>query len=98
MKTFVIRLNIKKFSYEIMDLRCDSKTVSEVISFIKNSNIGILNIIRTRYDEMKKAGTEIIKKFRSSENANEHKNVRTERNGACPCGSGKKYKKCCGRI
>ncbi|MDY0406446.1 SEC-C metal-binding domain-containing protein [Virgibacillus sp. 179-BFC.A HS] len=33
----------------------------------------------------------------SQSNSNETKNVKVGRNDPCPCGSGKKYKKCCGR-
>ena len=37
---------------------------------------------------------EITKKFHLSKQAVSHK---IDRNAPCPCGSGKKYKKCCGK-
>lgn len=37
---------------------------------------------------------EITREFKISKQA---KSDRIERNGPCPCGSGKKYKKCCGK-
>ena len=41
--------------------------------------------LKTLYREQKKSGTVV-------------KGPKTGRNDPCPCGSGKKYKQCCGRI
>ena len=61
------------------------------------------DILKYRYKEMKKIGQTLI--------ANEHIPRMTSmylprtggkkkigRNDPCPCGSGKKYKKCCGKL
>lgn len=49
-----------------------------------------------QWDEIltKEKRAEITKEFKSSKQA---KTEKIERNGPCPCGSGKKYKKCCGK-
>ena len=47
---------------------------------------------------LRKVGVDIdkiIKKMRG--NVEPKKSTRIKRNAKCPCGSGKKYKKCCGR-
>ncbi|MDC3104580.1 SEC-C metal-binding domain-containing protein, partial [Candidatus Pelagibacter bacterium] len=58
------------------------KIKSDVIKFLINLNIVISN------EEQKKKGEEPILT----------NNKKTGRNEKCPCGSGKKYKHCCGSL
>ena len=46
------------------------------------------------FNMLKERRTEIVKEFKRSKTV--HKEKQPGRNDPCPCGSGKKYKKCCG--
>ncbi|MBL4694380.1 SEC-C domain-containing protein, partial [Candidatus Gracilibacteria bacterium] len=43
------------------------------------------------------SGNPIVMKASSASSNDSHANEKVGRNDACPCGSGKKYKKCCGK-
>ncbi|MFQ5481380.1 MAG: YecA family protein [Nitrospinaceae bacterium] len=58
----------------------------EFTRFIPN----LFEVLKTRYKEAKKIGEELLD---SLPDLGAHKVMRNE---MCPCGSGKKYKKCCG--
>lgn len=49
--------------------------------------------LKKRYKEAKKIGDELLKNSPKIEMTSSHK---VQRNETCPCGSGKKFKKCCG--
>lgn len=83
----------------------------ELISSIKNEIIKILFSIQLRDEEQMKKEQEVLEKLRQemessveglSLNPNETTTVaasdkKIARNEPCPCGSGKKYKQCCGQ-
>jgi uncharacterized protein YecA (UPF0149 family) len=61
---------------------------------------GVIKILKKRYAEMKKVGQRLIAE--AGEIVPEHftavdRKKKIGRNDPCPCGSGKKYKKCCGK-
>lgn len=77
-------------------------------SFLKHSNDKSLKCLKMRYRRMKKVSIDLglytARSDHSDHVSTESSNVRTivtkekiGRNTPCPCGSGKKYKKCCGR-
>lgn len=55
----------------------------------------LLHTVNYRYDEMKTVGRELIISDLSRTERLGRKKKKIGRNDPCPCGSGKKYKKCC---
>jgi hypothetical protein len=94
---FAVRMNINNFKYDVEFNKCETNRVSEVVKFLHDSKPEVFGILKRRYNEVKSASKEIIKKFSSNEKKEEPPNIKVGRNDPCPCGSGKKYKKCCGR-
>lgn len=90
-------MNINNFKYDVEFNKCGTNRISEVIKFLHDSKPEVFGILKRRYNEVKSASKEIIKKFSSNEKKEELPNIKVGRNDLCPCGSGKKYKKCCGR-
>jgi SEC-C motif domain protein len=92
---FAINYHFRTRKIEVLNQRCSKKTMDELTeTFLEKS--GMPALLKRRYDEMKRKGQQIIAAKhqmtiakRSSENV-------IGRNDPCPCGSGKKYKKCCG--
>ena len=75
---------------------------NELSSIVKRSNRTFLKLLpRTKQKPAKKtskktpAGKKVTKKKKSSKKVSAE--IKVGRNEPCPCGSGKKYKKCCGR-
>jgi hypothetical protein len=66
----------------------NSELLMEFVGFIPNLN----DILKKRYKEAKQIGEELLKTSPKLE-VTPHK---VPRNEMCPCGSGKKFKKCCG--
>lgn len=66
----------------------NSELLMEFVGFIPNLN----DILKKRYKEAKQIGEELLKSSPKIE-VSPHK---VQRNEMCPCGSGKKFKKCCG--
>jgi hypothetical protein len=66
----------------------NSELLMEFIQFIPNLN----DTLKQRYKEAKQIGEELLKSSPKLE-VTPHK---VQRNEECPCGSGKKFKKCCG--
>ena len=56
--------------------------------------IKILSKIKINKPEI----SEIIMKDNNSSNKSNQTNNNISRNALCPCGSGKKYKRCCGKL
>jgi len=65
-----------------------SDMVFEFNQFLPN----LLDILKTRYKEGKKIGERLLELSPSPDS----KGHKVSRNEMCPCGSGKKFKKCCG--
>ncbi len=79
----------------------------ELIAFIKLEIVKILFTVRLRDEEAEKAEIEALRHKMEENNKELHTNKedveenlsgvkKVARNEACPCGSGKKYKQCCG--
>lgn len=75
---------------------------NELSSIVKRNNRTFLKLLpRTKQKTAKKtskktpAGKKVTKKKKSSKKVSAE--IKVGRNEPCPCGSGKKYKKCCGR-
>ena len=94
---FAVRMNINNFKYDVEFNKCGTNRISEIIKFLHDSKPEVFSILKRRYNEVKSASKEIIKKFGSNEKKEELPNIKVGRNDLCTCRSGKKYKKCCGR-
>ena len=83
---------------------------SELINEIKFNTIKTLQIIQFRMDDPEEEAKKLAKKleieqkqneanlkFNHSDNSEEVMEKKIARNDPCPCGSGKKYKQCCGK-
>ena len=94
---FAVRMNLNNFKYDVEFNENEQNQISEIIKSLHNSQPEVFGILKRRYKEVKSASKAIIKKFSLKEKKEEQPNIQVGRNDLCPCGSGKKYKKCCGR-
>ncbi len=93
---FAVRMNIKSFKYDVEYNKCGASKISDVIRYLHNNRPEVFAILKSRYTEMKNASREVIKRFGQELKKEEQSIGKVGRNDPCPCGSGKKYKKCCG--
>ena len=93
---FAISVNLKNQKYKIDYKQCDVDKIADIMKYLQRNKPETLSILKSRYLEMKNAGKEIMKKYEIKEPREEQLKEKVGRNDACPCGSGKKYKKCCG--
>ena len=70
----------------------------------ENSLVKDINVLEPKKKEYTKEEIAMLKEIRRKQNiarmralANEPKQSKIGRNDPCPCGSGKKYKNCCGK-
>jgi len=102
---FAVRLQFKTGKYEVEEIKDDLgfKELKEVFEqFIQNLNTTNFKILKDRYKRMKKVqmiinDSENSTMKHSNMPGNENRRKKVGRNDPCPCGSGKKYKKCCGK-
>lgn len=93
---FIVRMNINNFKYDIEFNETDPIKVSEVMTFLQKTKPEVFKIIKGRHREVKDTAKKIIKQAGSKEKTEALPRISVGRNDPCPCGSGKKYKKCCG--
>jgi hypothetical protein len=89
-----VKLHLTNYTYEFLDRICPYDEALNIVSYVRKNKPEILKLLKNRYAEMKTAGKAIRKRHGP---VRETRAVRAGRNDPCPCGSGKKYKKCCGR-
>jgi len=93
---FTLRYNLKNGKYDVESMMCTDNYMNGVLKYFKKEEKQIRENLKKRYRDMKAMGKQIY---------NENKintlprisTAQVGRNDVCPCGSGKKYKKCCGR-
>lgn len=93
---FAVRLDLKRFKYDVEFDHIGAGLVSEVMVSLLASKPELLGILKRRYNEVKSTSKEVIRKYGVIEKKEALPNIKVGRNDPCPCGSGKKYKKCCG--
>lgn len=93
---FAVRMNLKDFKYVIEYNQCGTEKINEIIKYLRDKKPELFAVLRRRYQEIKVASKEVIKKFNLETMKDSQANVKIGRNDPCPCGSGKKYKRCCG--
>jgi hypothetical protein len=96
---FTLKFDLKKGKYETEFKACTDDYMGEIIKLFKSKQKTIHQVLKQRYKDMKIAGKHIYDEENIGLNANLEMpalSVKVGRNDKCPCGSGKKYKKCCG--
>ena len=90
-----IHYDYQKNTYEkIFDVP-DKFNLEKMVSLLLNSISGYPDVLRTRHEKLKKLYKKCNRHIEKQISAPQKEKI--GRNDPCPCGSGKKYKKCCGR-
>ena len=80
--------------------RYTKEEIKKIYDHWLKSDPEIMDILETRYRKMKGVGQSLVEKHPSKKSHKHTASVgqkKIGRNDPCPCGSGKKYKKCCGK-
>ena len=80
--------------------RYTKEEIKKIYDHWLKSDPQIMDILETRYRKMKWVGQSLVERHISKKPHNYTAGVgqkKIGRNDPCPCGSGKKYKKCCGK-
>lgn len=91
---FTLRYNLKNGNYEVEFKACTEERMKDVIKSFKQEEKEIQRKLKQRYKTMKSVGEKVYRENKAA-NVPESTAVKIGRNDPCPCGSGKKYKKCC---
>src|SRR5699024_5484047 len=94
---FTVLLRLKNKKYSIMNTSgISNKQAYEIVKHTLRDSVDrdeAIELFKKRYKEMKAAGATALT---GSKKTDEVVQEMPKRNAPCPCGSGKKYKKCCG--
>jgi len=93
---FAIRMPLGSWNYTIEFSNVDSGELKQVIKCFREHINNDLGLLKTRYSNMKKFGQKLNDREKESRIIQRIVGSKIGRNEPCPCGSGKKYKKCCG--
>lgn len=99
---FVVRFQIgRERKYNIEESECSQDETMAIFNSWLSNSPNINETLKERYKRVKHAGKYIVEKKELVAGDNLVKvsnssNKKIGRNDPCPCGSGKKYKKCCG--
>jgi SEC-C motif domain protein len=92
---FGVRVSFEDESYTLEDYNFSKQKATEIVEDTLKYSKDAIELCKVRYKLMKEKGTTIIV---DQANAARQPVVNKDvigRNEPCPCGSGKKYKKCC---
>ncbi len=90
-----VGINLKQFRVdEIQAIEAPEKELTQIFSKFQK-RAGVKKTLKTRQKEMKVIGKEIAKLSIKNRSQGRKSGSKLGRNDPCPCGSGKKYKKCC---
>lgn len=78
------------------DSEISAKTIRLLLEYDVGSRVGYGNIGETPEDVINQLGILPDDEFHSPQEQYRRSDPKVGRNSPCPCGSGKKYKKCCG--
>lgn len=95
---FGVRISFNDGSYKIEDYNIAKQKAAEIIEDTLKHSQQALELFKARYAGMKKKGTDIIVEQANAAKRPIVNETVIGRNDPCPCGSGKKYKKCCGKA
>lgn len=91
-----IQYQLKKNKYEVLDQNCGQAQFDRLVDHFINVQQELIPILRNRYNMMKKEGRRIIALEHETKQRVISTDYRIGRNDPCHCGSGRKFKKCCG--
>ena len=91
---FAIKLFFADLRFEIEESICRKAKAVEIASSFVNRESEYIETLKERYEKMKDVARKIKDKHKVTKNVQQA--VTVGRNDPCPCGSGKKFKKCCG--
>ncbi len=91
-KKFALTWSLKNNTYKIIDKTCSHDVIELATNYLLNDKKGLIDLYRERYYDMKEIGKKILQFKRPKP----IKSKKVKPNDPCPCGSGLKYKKCCG--
>jgi uncharacterized protein YchJ len=92
-----VRLNLEKNKYKIEHGHSRSHANSSVVDFFVTNQREAVKLLKKRYQEMKAKGKELLSPINEAASQKTQSAASVGRNDPCTCGSGQKYKKCCGR-
>ncbi len=92
----VVRYNYKKNKWETLEKIQMGINLKNLMDEVRKSYPNLANILKERHRQLRA----LYKKYRMKINIHQgdQSNGRIAKNAPCPCGSGKKYKRCCGKI
>jgi len=93
---FTLKYSFKNGKYDIESKKCTDEYMNDILKSFNKEEKQIREKLRERYKDMKIMGKQIHNENKIN-TVPQISTMRLGRNDACPCGSGKKYKKCCGR-
>ena len=94
---FGIRVSFKDQQFTLEDYNTSKQKAMDIAEGAGGGGGGVMELFKQRYEKMKKKGTEIIaESAKAARMPHVNEGPVIGRNEPCPCGSGKKYKKCCG--
>lgn len=94
---FGVRISFKDESYVLEDYNFSKQKAIEIVEDTLKYSKDAIELCKVRYKLMKDKGTQIIVDQANAARQPVVNGAVTGRNEPCPCGSGKKYKKCCGK-
>lgn len=96
---FAIRMPLGPGRYQIEhNEQLSKKEIEQILQCFKEHMNDDFRLLKKRYQKMKEFGRMRIKRRKQRETKAIVNSAKVGRNDPCPCGSGKKYKKCCGNI
>ncbi|HEY8892589.1 MAG TPA: SEC-C metal-binding domain-containing protein [Clostridium sp.] len=93
---FTLRYSLMSGKYDVESMVCDDNYMNDILKSFKKEEKQIRENLKKRYRDMKIIGKQIYNENKMN-TVPRISRLQVGRNDVCPCGSGKKYKKCCGR-
>ena len=96
---FSIRYATKKNRFEIIENLTSKQELDELVAAFESAKPEARKIVAQHYNAVKSVGKRVMQEERRQNEALKRSAapaINVGRNDPCPCGSGKKYKKCCG--
>ncbi|MFS0602671.1 SEC-C metal-binding domain-containing protein [Peribacillus frigoritolerans] len=94
---FGVRVSFGDNQFVLEDYNISKQKAMDIAEDTLKYSKDVMELFKQRYQQMKEKGTEIItESAKAAKMPHVHAEPVIGRNEPCPCGSGKKYKKCCG--
>ena len=94
---FGVRVSFRDNQFVLEDYNISKQKAMDIAEDTLKYSKDVMELFKQRYQQMKEKGTQIItESAKAAKMPHVHAEPVIGRNEPCPCGSGKKYKKCCG--